>query len=164
MNDYILNYFNNYKGTFLDLGARDGVEMSKTHALVELGWIGLCFEHKTEMFAKLKNRCLSIPGVFVYDFAVGRADNDYKNRVNRKEATFEMILKASPYPIFDFISIDCGEMNYAILSQINLDDVKCNMICISSNDNSTEHYIEYCENFGMSVVCENQQNILLARQ
>ena len=33
-----------FKGTFLDLGAYDGVDLSNTRALTELGWAGVCIE------------------------------------------------------------------------------------------------------------------------
>ena len=159
--EYIINYFDNYKGAFLDLGAKEGIELSKTRPLMECGWSGMCFEHRTEMHDNLKVNCNQFPFVFVYDFAVGFAEKDYK--INEKVTNFKNLLIASPFSKFDFISIDCGEMNYAILSQINLDDIKCNMLCIATNGALSGEYIKYCEDFGMSVLHENQENLIMAR-
>jgi hypothetical protein len=38
--EIILNFFNGRIGRYLDIGAFDGVSMSNTLALVELGWQG----------------------------------------------------------------------------------------------------------------------------
>ena len=55
--EFILNYFNGYKGTFLDLGAYDGIELSNTRALMELGWLGMCFEPNPDIYLRLKQNC-----------------------------------------------------------------------------------------------------------
>jgi hypothetical protein len=46
------------KGTFLDIGASDGISMSNTHMFEkELGWDGICIEPSRLAFEKLvKNR------------------------------------------------------------------------------------------------------------
>jgi FkbM family methyltransferase len=48
----ILDYFGNFKGTFLDLGANDGKTLSNTFALAELGWKGVSVEPSEETFIK----------------------------------------------------------------------------------------------------------------
>jgi FkbM family methyltransferase len=40
----ILNYFSERKGTFLDIGANDGVTLSNVRALAEIGWKGALIE------------------------------------------------------------------------------------------------------------------------
>lgn len=51
-------YFNGKKtGFYIDVGAFDGVAISNTYALEELGWDGICIEPLPEAFAELeKNR------------------------------------------------------------------------------------------------------------
>ena len=186
--EFILEYFNGYKGTFLDLGAYDGIDISNTRALMELGWAGMCFEPNPDIYLRLKQNCEQFPFVFIYDYAVGisngtfklNANNSYystlidseKERWNNlyefteiecKVVDFKTLLKASPFPKFDFISIDCEGLDYAILTQINLDDVKCNMVCVETNGIETEKYIKYCEDFGMSLIHQNFENIIMAR-
>jgi hypothetical protein len=39
--EVILNYFNGHVGTFVDLGANDGITFSNTRALAERGWKGV---------------------------------------------------------------------------------------------------------------------------
>lgn len=51
----ILNHFGDYKGTFLDLGSNDGVTLSNTRALAELGWCGVLVEPAPTAFRKLKS-------------------------------------------------------------------------------------------------------------
>jgi FkbM family methyltransferase len=63
---FVLYYFKNKRnGTFIDIGANDGVSLSNTYYLEkDLGWSGICFEPIPDIFAKLnKNRtCVKING------------------------------------------------------------------------------------------------------
>jgi FkbM family methyltransferase len=52
--EIILNYFQNRKGHFLDLGANDGITLSNTHQLALNGWSGVCVEPSPKAFNKLK--------------------------------------------------------------------------------------------------------------
>lgn len=69
----ILNYFGDFKGAFLDIGANDGQTLSNTRALAELGWCGTLVEPSPMAFAKLKKlyeptkkKCH-----YLYDLALG---------------------------------------------------------------------------------------------
>lgn len=53
--EIILNFFNGRTGCYLDIGAFDGVEMSNTLALAELGWSGTAIEPSPWVFKRLKN-------------------------------------------------------------------------------------------------------------
>lgn len=50
----IAQYFGDRKGTFLDLGANDGVTLSNTRALALNGWSGVCADASPAAFAKLQ--------------------------------------------------------------------------------------------------------------
>lgn len=50
----ILNYFGDFKGTFLDCGSNDGVTFSNTRALAEREWCGVLVEPSPTAFRKLK--------------------------------------------------------------------------------------------------------------
>jgi FkbM family methyltransferase len=52
--EIILNFFNGRIGRYLDIGAFDGVEMSNTLALAELGWQGTAIEASPWVFKRLK--------------------------------------------------------------------------------------------------------------
>lgn len=60
------NYFRNHKsGTFVDIGAHDGVTFSNTYFFEkELGWSGICVEPIPEVFAQLtaNRKCCCIQG------------------------------------------------------------------------------------------------------
>ena len=50
----IANYFGNFKGTFADIGANNGVTLSNTYALSLAGWYGLCVEPAPSAFDRLE--------------------------------------------------------------------------------------------------------------
>jgi FkbM family methyltransferase len=50
---YITDYFKDFKGTLLDLGANDGKMFSNSLRLIELGWRGFCVEPSPKAFKKL---------------------------------------------------------------------------------------------------------------
>lgn len=186
---YILEHFKGAVGTFLDLGAYDGLDLSNTRALMERSWGGVCVEPHPEIFNRLKENCKDFPFVFVYKCAIGikngksklNANDTYystllDNELKRWDGTFEFNLaecevynwltfkKALIQTTFDFINIDCEGLDYEILTQINLDEVKCKMICVETNGIETEKYIHYVNQFkGFSVLTINAENLIMAR-
>lgn len=50
----ILDHFGDFTGTFLDIGANDGITFSNSYALVEKGWKGACVEASPKAFKRLK--------------------------------------------------------------------------------------------------------------
>lgn len=74
--DAILKYFGEFVGTFLDLGANDGITLSNTRALAELGWCGALVEPSPVAYAKLKKLyAKEKKGCFyTYNVAVGDAN------------------------------------------------------------------------------------------
>jgi FkbM family methyltransferase len=53
----ILEFFQNRTGRFLDLGAHDGIHLSNTRALAELGWGGVAVEADPGNFVELRENC-----------------------------------------------------------------------------------------------------------
>lgn len=51
---HIINYFGDFKGTFLSVGENDGQTLSNVRALAELGWCGVMVEPAPLAYAKLK--------------------------------------------------------------------------------------------------------------
>ena len=49
----IIDYFKEFKGSFLDIGANDGITLSNTHQLANLGWSGTCVEPSPTAFDRL---------------------------------------------------------------------------------------------------------------
>lgn len=53
----ILRYFGSTPGRFLDIGAYDGVRLSNTRALLELGWSGVLVEPSAANLVSLARNC-----------------------------------------------------------------------------------------------------------
>lgn len=66
----ILDYFGSETGTFLDIGANDGVTFSNTRALAERGWRGVLIEPSPQAFAKLKDLYNGHKGFYTYPYAI----------------------------------------------------------------------------------------------
>lgn len=67
----ILNYFGGFVGRFLEIGACDGLLVSNTLALVELGWSGVMVEPSPRAFIVLKDRHGENPNLTLVHAAVG---------------------------------------------------------------------------------------------
>jgi FkbM family methyltransferase len=187
--EIILNHFKNFKGTFLDLGAYDGVDLSNTRALTELGWAGVCIEPNPVIFERLCDNLKAFNKVIEYKFALGtenktitmQMNDSYYSTVKQSEVDrwrgafkfesaevqmidFKSFLEFSKYKTFDFISIDCEGLDYEILEQINLDEVKCKMVCVETNSKDINKYINYISKFaGFNVIDINAENLIMSR-
>lgn len=187
--EIILNHFKNFKGTFLDLGAYDGIDLSNTRALTELGWAGVCIEPNPVIFERLCDNLKAFNKVIEYKFALGtenktitmQMNDTYYSTVKQSEVDrwrgafkfesaevqmidFKSFLEFSKYKTFDFISIDCEGLDYEILEQINLDEVKCKMVCVETNSKDINKYINYISKFaGFNVIDINAENLIMSR-
>ena len=187
--EIILNHFKNFKGTFLDLGAYDGIDLSNTRALTELGWSGVCIEPNPVIFERLCDNLKAFNKVIEYKFALGtenktvmmQMNDSYYSTVKQSEVDrwrgsfkfesaevqmldFKSFLEFSKYKTFYFISIDCEGLDYEILAQINLDEVECKMVCVETNSKETDKYINYISKFeGFKVISVNAENLIMAR-
>ena len=56
--DIIMQYFIGNRGTFLDIGANDGVTLSNTYALQQAGWGGVLVEPSEEAFNRIPSNPL----------------------------------------------------------------------------------------------------------
>lgn len=184
----ILNYFKEFKGTFLDIGANDGVIFSNSHAIAMEGWGGVCVEPNKGAFERLQktytnnkiqclNYCIGNENKDV-DFFI--SDDSLISSVKESETekwvkncgikfikttsqmiTFASLLEKSEYKIFDFITIDVEGLDYDILSQIDLTNTK--MICVEVNEREKTNYLEYCNNFDMKLIFDNNLNLIFTK-
>lgn len=69
--EIILKYFGDFKGNFIDIGANDGMTLSNTRRLAELGWEGVFVEPSPKAFKKLKDNYARMNGFYFYPFALG---------------------------------------------------------------------------------------------
>jgi len=68
---FIIDYFGNTIGTFLDIGANDGKTLSNTYQLALYGWFGVCVEPEDIAFSKLKELYEGYGTIDVYKCAIG---------------------------------------------------------------------------------------------
>lgn len=187
--EYILNHFKGRIGTFLDCGAYDGKDLSNTRALMELGWGGVCIEPHPKTFERLAYNCYAFKNVYCYEMALGEMNGTFKLNANDtyystlkdseterwsgaylfepiecEVKDFKTMMADCPLKKFDFISIDCEGVDYEILSQMNLDELGCSMVCVETNGKEVAKYIDYIKKFeGFQVVLVNAENLIMAR-
>lgn len=100
----ILDFFGDYVGNFLDIGAYDAVTESNTRALSDKGWSGLCIEASPINFAKLLDNC--------------------KYEENNKVIAFNAALSAKSIPVkfferFGQLSSSTNKINFTSQYYIN---------------------------------------------
>lgn len=79
---------------------------------------------------------------------------------------FEEFIKNSPIKEFDYISIDIEGMDFIVLSQINLNLTKTDLLLIEYNNNLTikNKIVDYCKIYGLeNILLDNGTNIILAK-
>jgi FkbM family methyltransferase len=73
---YILNHFYGFTGTFLDIGANDGITLSNSYALVPLGWAGYLVEASPTAYERLLKTHTGSNRMSMYNLAVGSYDGE----------------------------------------------------------------------------------------
>lgn len=144
-------------GTFLDIGANDGRTFSNTYALSLAGWSGLCVDASPVAFDALKathgmNQSIQLIHAAITtkdgpvefhessDTLVSSLDASHREQWasygfdwTKKSVdgiTFATMMNRSRFKTFDFISIDAEGHDIEILSQMDLDAIGCQCICI----------------------------------
>jgi FkbM family methyltransferase len=150
-------------GYFVDVGAHDGISLSNTKFLEDLGWDGICIEPHPNVFSKLRQnrkcKCvncaiwekdtivnfLSMSGYTemlsgIYESYDPRHYNRINNELKRFGGSSEMIeIFAKRFENvvdqknIDFLSIDTEGSELKILDQINFDLFDIKLICIENN-------------------------------
>lgn len=150
-------------GYFVDIGAHNGVSLSNTKYLEELGWEGLCIEPHPKVFKELcKNRTcdkincavwnkdtkvkfLSLSGytemlsgiVESYDKRHERRILDELNFYGGNQEIIEIDAKKFDSIVenidIDFLSIDTEGSELEILNQINFEKYNIKVICVENN-------------------------------
>lgn len=78
---------------------------------------------------------------------------------------FKTLFNLSPYKKFELISIDAESMDVAILKQINLKEIGCEVLCIEWNSKHEilKEITHYCSQFGLTnELLKNAENIILS--
>jgi FkbM family methyltransferase len=77
---YILEYFGDHIGTFLDIGCNDGKTFSNTHALALRGWSGVLIDASPKAIEKCRALYEGRKDIFIYQWAISKLfKNDGKH-------------------------------------------------------------------------------------
>ena len=185
---YILDFFKDKIGTFLDIGAYDGVTFSNTRQLVLNGWKGVCVEPSKLVFPKLVELYKDSEQVEVVNVAIaqyngslsfwdsaGAVATSYQEHYDKWKndqkdfelievpcVTFTSFYKSFPYK-YDFINIDAEGLDARILTQIDLNKTATSLICIEYTYESNK-IMDYLDSFGFkNVLYTNGENIVISR-
>jgi FkbM family methyltransferase len=182
----ILNFFKGSIGKFLDIGAYDGMTLSNTYALAELGWSGVCIEPSLINCSRCKGLYRNNNKVRVIDVAIGEKDEravfydtpgDFygsmmKGNAERYGKTSELdivdcwscstLFKETGYD-FDFISLDVEGNNFDVLTSIPIGDLKqLRLLCIES-DGRWKDIIDYLAPYDFKELHRTPENIIMCR-
>lgn len=189
---WIVDFYKGFVGRFLDLGANDGVSLSCTRRLVELGWSGVCVEPAPSVFVKLQKLYFDNLKVIVVNCAVDidskikefyHYPNGYISTLSRdfiklwpkhKKNYQSMYLKTVKFSEllscfgddFSFLKIDIEGMDFEILKFISFSSLpKLNMICIEHcRKKLLSQMIEIGRVNGFYKLAVTPQNLILAKQ
>ena len=64
---------------------------------------------------------------------------------------------------FDIISIDIEGMDYAVLSQMDLEQLDCKVLCVEFNGLEMDKYVNYVSKFNMHLVHKNPENLIFIK-
>ena len=69
---YILEYFGDFVGSFLDIGSNDGITFSNTRQLALNGWTGVCIDANREASERCEKLYKGHSGIYVYHWAIAQ--------------------------------------------------------------------------------------------
>ena len=84
-------------------------------------------------------------------------------QIKVKTTTFNEMLKECNNKTFDLISLDAEGLDYEILTQIDLDLVKCQMLIVEWNNKDKFKFIMYARKFGMKLIHSDFINLIFTR-
>lgn len=179
------------KGNLLDIGAYNAEVFSNSRALIKKGWSGTlvepsssCYKSIIDFYSKEENistvtimNCAigNINGSLdFYDSAGACATGDINHYNKWKEytkdynlikvpcMTFESFHKKFPNT-YDFITIDAEGMDWDILKQINLEELKVKCLCIEYTYN-LDKIFNYITSYNFWLLHQNGENLIMVKK
>lgn len=188
--DVIVDYFDGQLGTFLDIGASDGVTYSNTLRLAELGWTGLAVEahphsacdiirnyESREISSVMVLQALMMPTREIVKFfkskrsGIATAHQMVMDRWHFEPdstplfmagVTVEELLKAFGLP-FQFVSIDAEGFSTDLLLAMDLTAMSASLVCVE-HDGNEDQITKHCAAHGLKrLLALNPENIILGK-
>jgi FkbM family methyltransferase len=190
---HIKEFFGDKVGTFLDVGAADGITFSNVYQLLLDGWSGVSIEPEVTTFRQLINNyeqfgdkselvmtVIDQQEGFVTFYENGqlsstshehmanwewhRQENGYEWRpVTHYAITLNMLLKNYASRNFDFISIDIEGQNHDVICSTDWNLVPGCKLLCIEHDQNEHRIIAHLERYGFSVYHMNVINLLMSR-
>lgn len=184
--EIILNYFGTRVGSFLDIGAHDGVTFSNTRALLLKRWHGVLVEPSPSVYPRLVENCqghraITINKALTVEYnglrtgfkdsrgdCVSSFDEAHVRKWEKSGMTFddcqvdcmstEVFLDLF-HTFFDFISIDVEGGNYDLLVALLNADLNGDLLCIE-HDGRIEDIKALLP--GCEELSRNSENLIIA--
>lgn len=182
---YILEYFKDFTGVCCEIGANDGKNLSNTAALIDRGWKGFLIE-PSKAFGNLQKNYANNTNVVCIEAGISTEDGEvifYEGSDSLLSTTKERLVdfwkdcaftpstvKMLTWKTFcdtyyagpiDFLSIDAEGMDWDILQQIDLTNVK--MLCIEYTAGKIAEFEQYCNRYGMVRLTHNMENLIMIK-
>lgn len=190
--DIILKYFEGQQiGTYLDIGAYDPEVFSNTRALYELGWKGVLVEPAEMNYNVITNYFKDDKQIQVIKTCVGTFDGEVEfldsggdaigtidpshalkwatgygtkyTKVKSRIVTVNTLLKETMYNKFDFINIDVENYDFQVLSQFNLNEVGCRLVCVEYNGKEKEKFHGFFHRQQFRHIFSNGENLIYGK-
>jgi len=179
----ILEYFKDFKGRFLDIGAADGKVMSNTHQLLLNGWSGVMVEPSAHLVPSLLKNTEGLNAEIVVAL-VGttqgwqtfyESNGDFLSTTNLehkarwKDVSFRptqvfgvhfIALKEKYGDTFDFINIDTEGTSAELFFNMFNHFPNCKMWCIE-HDGRREEILNLAKDF--KEILFNGENLIITR-
>jgi FkbM family methyltransferase len=181
----IVDYFGNYKGVVVDIGANDGRTFSNSLRLIELGWRAYLVEPHFEAYLKSVAehednddvKCFNlgigpstqeVPFLIGSDSLLSTTHHEYKHIFKycefsegvMQQMTWRHFYDMIDKPVIDFLSVDAEGMDWDIIQQIDLTEVK--MVCFEKNPK--KHLImAHCMDYQLHKIHETSENVIMVK-
>lgn len=140
---WVVGYFGNQRGFFVDIGAANGIELSNTYLLEQRGWTGVCVEANRDHFEQLKQnrKCSLVYGaIYSEDKYVPFKELGWasqitdRGKIKIEAITFKTLFELCKVPkIIDYVSLDIEGGEYDALLGFPFDKYKVKLWTIEHN-------------------------------
>ena len=180
---YILDYFKDFTGKFLDIGAYDGKQFSNTYALSLRGWAGVCMEPSVSCFRSLLQLYHTNPNIQCVNAALDTerrivkfydSNGDAVSTTSASHArkwsivgfkemwistTIIQDILSTFGETYDMVSLDVEGTNLTLLKTLPLKQMGVKLICIEY-ENYYDEVVEYCA--GYHEIHRTNENVIMA--